>query len=276
MKIALIAPGLDFIHLHFDLYALFCNTHLKKPYCVTTHCGGFSKFEPNEYEYYPAFNYLYQDCLNAPGNIVLSDEIKDTFLKSGYKKFLKTLRNPVEIEKYNFVEKGNGKAVYLGNINARKRQAFWAKKFNTIQVDFIGALIEDETPTFVETKNCTYLGVWEKQALYDNLTNYSCLVLLSKSEADALVVKEALAAGLSLVVNESCSANLTDNEFITILPDDVEDPQVVNEAIQKAIDNNNALRKDIRKYAYDRFSYDVLVPQYVDTIKEFIDFSKVE
>src|SRR5258708_217595 len=128
----------DFIHLHFDLYALYCNTHLKKPYCVTTHCGGLSKFIPGRSDYYPAFNYLFEDCLQAPGNIVLSDQIKNIFENSGYNGFLKTQRNPIEIDNFQVAKKGNGKAIYIANINTRKRQAFWVKKFDkNIREDFV-------------------------------------------------------------------------------------------------------------------------------------------
>ena len=98
-------------------------------------------------------------------------------------------------------------------------------------------------------------------------------MLYSGSEAAPLVVLEALAAGLGVVVTASGSANLTNEEFITVIPDDECDPAVLAEVIQEAIDKNNTLRQDIRAYVYERFDYSVVVKEYLDMIQEFKDYS---
>ena len=47
------------------------------------------------------------------------------------------------------------------------------------------------------------------------------MILLSEGEADPLVVKEALIAGLGVVVSECSAANLDlSKQFITIIPND--------------------------------------------------------
>ena len=46
-----------------------------------------------------------------------------------------------------------------------------------------------------------YKGEWSKERLYDEMTNYGNLVLLSDGEADPLVVKEELMAGLGVVLS---------------------------------------------------------------------------
>ena len=67
--------------------------------------------------------------------------------------------------------------------------------------------------------------MWDKPTLYERLGEYnSCLVLLSESEAAPKVVLEGLAAGLSVVITEACRANLTDEEFITVIPDEARTP----------------------------------------------------
>jgi hypothetical protein len=52
------------------------------------------------------------------------------------------------------------------------------------------------------------------------LTNYGNLVLLSDGEAHSLVLMEALAAGLGIVISEFATANLDlDKEFIDVIPE---------------------------------------------------------
>jgi len=87
------------------------------------------------------------------------------------------------------------------------------------------------------------------------------------------VVLEALAAGLSVVVTEAASANLTNEEFITVIPDDERDPDRLAEAIQRAIEKNARLRKEIRAYARERFDYRVVVQDYLKIIAEFKDYT---
>ncbi len=261
----------DFIHLHSDLHILPFNKHLKKPYCLTTHSGAFSRFRPGHYDYFPAFNYLYSDALEAPGNIVISDQIEKIFKSSHYQGFMRVLRNPIETERFRFSPAGNGKALCLGRIQSRKQQAALAKSLEgRVTIDFAGPWDKEQEPNFVENSTAHYIGNWEKEILYEHLTDYSCLVLFSKSEADPLVVKEALAAGLSVVISDACKANLTDEPFITVLPDEaINQPDVLAAAINAAIKENPEYRKAAREYAVTRFDYSVIIPEYLEIIQDF-------
>ncbi len=265
----------DFIHLHWDLFTLTCNHHLNTPFCLTSHCGGFSKFNPRG-KYYPAFNYLFKDSLLSPGNIVLSTEIGKLYNQAGYKKFLRVLRNPVETARFKTKSKGNGKALYLGRIYPRKRQAWLSKllKNEKVKIDFVGPWDKSLEPEFNESDNLKYLGVWSREMVYKNLTDYNCLILLSESEAAPLVVLEGLAAGLSVVVNKASSANLTNEKFITILDDGENNPQVIAKTINNAIEVNEQYRKEIREYAVERFDYAVVIKEYIKIIEEFKEYYK--
>ncbi len=258
----------DFIHLQFDIHSALYNKHLKQKFCVTSHYGGFGSYIP--YKNDPRYDIIFSDVKECPGNIVLSDPIKNIFLNSGYKKFLKTLRNPVETTLFNKKKKGNGKALCLGRIQPRKRQAWLASLLqNRISIDFAGPWDKKLEPDFKPVNQCQYIGTWSKETVYKHLTDYSTLVLLSESEASPLVVLEAMAAGLSVVVTEAASHNLTDEDFITIIPNTEKDPDKIAHAIQMSIDNNGNLREMIHKYVYERFDYNVIIPEYINIIDEF-------
>jgi glycosyltransferase involved in cell wall biosynthesis len=253
----------DFIHLHYDIYVEFFNRSLKRPYCCTTHYGYFLK----PVKWAAHYKDVFVNILQAPGIIAISDGIGQKYIDSEYKGFLRVLRNGVDVSRFNFSHQGNGKAICLGRVEPQKRQAILAHLLKgRTHIDFVGPLIDSE---FQQNETCRYLGVWDKTYLYEHLTDYSCLVLLSDGEAAPLVVLEALAAGLSIVVSECASANLEPKEFITILPDGLTDPDCLQKAINEQIARNAVFRKEIREYAYQRFDWQVIMNEYVNLIKEF-------
>jgi glycosyltransferase involved in cell wall biosynthesis len=262
----------DFIHLHFDAFAISCNKYLKRNYCVTSHSFGFQKFSAGNFTYYPPFQYVFPDLLEAPGNIVLSEHIKKVYEESGYKGFLRVLRNPVETEKFAFSKTGNGRALCIGSIQPRKKQALLANLLeNKVEIDFIGGRFD---PMFRENKTAKYLGIWSREELYKRLSEYNSLVLLTESEAAPLSVLEGLAAGLSLVISESASANLAEKPYISLLSDNEENADVIASTIRASISNNDPYREEIREYAKKEFDYTVVIEDYLKIIEEFRDYSR--
>jgi glycosyltransferase involved in cell wall biosynthesis len=136
-------------------------------------------------------------------------------------------------------------------------------------VDFAGPWDPDDEPAFRENETAKYLGTWTKESVYERLTEYSCLVLLSESEASPKVVIEAMAAGVSVVITEPCSLNLSPEPFITVLPDGESRPEAISEAIQLAIERNQALRPRIRAHAVANWGYDKGIENYLRIIDEF-------
>jgi glycosyltransferase involved in cell wall biosynthesis len=257
----------DFIHCHTELFVRFFATHLRRPYAITSHFGGLHEFVPDGPKY-ASFNYLFRDTLEAPAHIVLSQRIHDLYTRNGYSKFMRIMRNAVETDQFRVAARGNGRAVCVGVVGPRKRQAWLAQTLRgRVGIDFVGPW--NKTEVFEENETAKYIGVWTKDVLYQRLTDYSALVLLSESEAAPKVVLEALAAGLSVVVSEACTANLTDQEFITVVPNGENRPDVIAQAVQSAIDKNAALRASIRQYALDRFDYGAAVKDYLQIIDEF-------
>ena len=137
-----------------------------------------------------------------------------------------------------------------------------AYKYQTIpSLDFVGNY--HDSPFFREHPN--YLGEWDKPTLYENLTDYGNLVLLSEGEADPLVVKEALIAGLGVVVSECACANLDlTKDFITVIPNErLRDLNYVYKAIEKNRQVSVEKREEIREYALANFSWRNIVERYV-------------
>lgn len=259
----------DFVHCHCEYFVLECVAHLTRPFAVTSHFGGLHRFTPDAPDEHRGFQYLFEDTLQAPATIALSDRIRQLYLRRGYGGLLRVLPNAVEADEFRWARHGNGKAVCVGVVPRRKRQAWLADVARgRVAVDFVGPRGTGNDDGFTEHETAAYLGVWDRPTLYDRLTDYSCLVLLSESEAAPKVVLEALAAGLSVVISDACRANLTEAPFITVIPDDERRPEIIAGAIQDAIDRNPGYRDAIRQYARDRFDYPVVMQAYVRIIDE--------
>jgi glycosyltransferase involved in cell wall biosynthesis len=260
----------DFVHCHNEVFAAHCNAHLRQPYVITNHSGGMHRILSGG-GIYGAFEYMLRDCFQAPGNFVLSEETAAFFRRRGYQGFLRVVRNGVECSEFRVAEKGNGRAVCVGLIQGRKRQAWLAEAVRgRVAVDFVGPWNPQAVPAFKENENARYLGAWDRETLHAKLTDYSCLVILSESEACApKVVLEALAAGLNVVITDACAATLTPQDFITVLPTDGLDPDLVEQSINVAIESNRRLRPEIRQYALERFDYPKVTVDYLRAIEDF-------
>jgi glycosyltransferase involved in cell wall biosynthesis len=93
--------------------------------------------------------------------------------------------------------------------------------------------------------------------------------LISQGEADPLVVKEALIAGLGVVVNKSSSENLdTSLDFITVLEEDKLEDLVY---VQKRLEENRKIclqkRNEIRDYGVRTFDISNEANRYIETIE---------
>lgn len=154
------------------------------------------------------------------------------------------------------------RSIVVGKMEVRKGQ--YRVQHNP-EVWFAG----NQYDSSFDYSNSRWLGEWSKDTLYQNLTDYGNLVLLSDGEADPLVVKEALMAGLGVVVSEWGAANLdTTLPFITVIPANrLDDREYVDEQIRANRERSIAMRETIRAYGM-QFDWSVLVPKYVEAIRE--------
>jgi glycosyltransferase involved in cell wall biosynthesis len=262
----------DFVHLHNGGFVLDFGLSLQQKFCFTSHAGYLLK--PNHWD--DTFKQEFQSYLKAPGIIALSPASKQLFLDAGYNGYISTQVNGIDTQKINYQQQGNGKAICLGWIQPRKQQRLLAETVDgKIDVDFVGPL---DDLNFKEGSTTKYLGVWSAAEVCQQLTEYSCLILISDGEVAPLVVLEAMAAGLSVVVSSSASANLHDKDFIRVLPDDVLtdtnsiNQQVVCDVIKETIASNQSLRPEIVAYAKENFDFSQIVKNYVRNVDDFINF----
>lgn len=198
---------------------------------------------------------------------VISDDIANLYARYGFpRERIRVMRNGARDDLFRFTKEPTQgtKSIYLGKVEMRKGQY----KYQSIpDIDFVGNY--HDSP--FNRSSSSYKGEWSKEKLYQEMTEYGNLVLLSSGEADPLVVKEALVAGIGVVVSECASANLDIDPiirpWITVIPNDrLNDLEYV--ASQIAENRKAALtnRNEIRKYGLTRFGWSGILMDYISSL----------
>lgn len=254
------------IHIQYDDHAHLIPT--LSPLCkfifLTTHYAYLT--QPNRWNGWD--NIFRMVPYPLPSNcyiLCLSEEIKDIYIK--YRPVAKNkiivIGNGARDDQFHYEEKAKflQKSVCVGKVENRKRQ-YLLKDIDS--VDIVGNIHDN---VIFSNKEC-YKGEWDKETLFTNLTNYSNLILLSDGEADPLVVKEALIAGLGLVLSEKSTANLDlSKKFIDVIKEtDIGNKEYITFIIEKNRKVSNELRKEIREYALENFSWNSII------MKKYIPF----
>ena len=253
----------DFVHIqYYDFIELY--PYIQYPCAITSHFGYLE--QPKKWGYYhdrivKPFQRI------SPKIFCLSDGIKNVYEKELLieKNNLYVTPNGVNISKFITRDpKYPDRSLYLAKIDYRKRQSMFQS---------IGSLYyagNNADPNF--NTNINYLGEWSKEHLYNNLTDYGNLVLLSDGEAHPLVCMEALAAGLGVVVCEYGAANLdTTKDFITVIPESkITDLKYLENEIVKNRDYSVSHKDDIIKYASNFDWVNVIKDRYIPCVEDLI------
>ena len=251
----------DFVHVHYDEFVPIV-PFIQYPNAITSHYGylerpkmfgGYTNVA-NEFMRVKPNVFCLSEGIEKVYNIMFN--ITNTFVTP----------NGVNLNEFNYVSDPDypDRSIYLAKIDYRKRQHL----FQSIDSLWYAGNIADDR--FNTKKN--YLGEWSKDRLYNELTDYGNLVLLSDGEAHPLVCMEALVAGLGVVVCEWGKANLdTTKEFITVIPEDkIEDISYVEEQIIKNREYSIAHRDEIREYGEQFDWVKVIEKHYLPNVKEVI------
>ena len=251
----------DFVHVHYDEF-IDLVPYIQYPNAITSHFGylerpkmfggytnvanEFMRIKPNVFCLSEGIEKVYNVMFNVPNTFVTP--------------------NGVNVDEFNFVSDPEypDRSIYLAKVDYRKRQHL----FQSIDSLWYAGNIADDR--FNTKKN--YLGEWSKDRLYNELTDYGNLVLLSDGEAHPLVCMEALASGLGVVVCEWGKANLdTTKEFITVIPEDkIEDISYVEEQIIKNREYSVAHRDEIREYGEQFDWVKVIEKHYLPNVEKVI------
>jgi len=252
----------DVVHIMYDDHALI-SRYLACPNIIYTSHYAFITSPDFERKYKYYYQNIFMSVIENQKFIkvhALSNQIGQIYRDHGFKNQIRVLSNGAREDKFRFTTEPqkSDKSVYVAKVEFRKGQY---KYQNIENIVFVGNYFD--SPFFTNESN--YLGEWTKPTLYENLTDYGNLILLSSGEADPLVVKEGLMAGLGVVVSECSSANLDlSKPFITVIPNDrLDDLEYISEKINENRDASVAMRPEIRQYALDNFAWSTIIKKYL-------------
>ena len=93
--------------------------------------------------------------------------------------------------------------ICLGKVEPRKRQVQLAKLISEIDLDitFVGPIVDSNFYELDERTKLKFVGPWTRKQVQELLPTFDYLILFSDGEADALVLHEAMFAGLNICVS---------------------------------------------------------------------------
>ena len=253
----------DFVHINYDDFIVLY-PHIKQPKAMTSHFGYLER--PDMMNGYVNIFNKFQEI--KPNVFCLSEGIKNIYkvFSNFSEDKLFVTPNGVNVDAFNFKEEPAHphRSMYLAKVDYRKRQHLFQ---NIDSLWFAGNIVDER----YDTKN-NYLGEWSKEQLYKELTDYGNLVLLSDGEAHSLVIMEAFAAGLGVVISEYARANLDlDKKFITLIPEKkIKDIDYVEGQIIRNREYSIKHRDEIREYGKQFAWKKMLKEHYLPSIEKLI------
>ena len=252
----------DFVDVHYDEFVPIV-PFIQYPNAITSHFGYLERRQlfngyinvANEFTRVKPNVFCLSEGIEKVYNIMF--DIDTTYVTP----------NGVNIDEFNFVSDPEfaDRSIYLAKIDYRKRQHL----FQSIESLWYAGNIADDR--FDKSKN--YLGEWSKDKLYNELTEYGNLVLLSDGEAHPLVCMEALAAGLGVVVCQWGKANLdTSKEFITVIEEKhINDIDFIEYEIEKNRKYSVEHRDEIREYGKQFDWVKIIEKYYLPNVEKVIE-----
>ena len=262
----------DFVHCHYDIQWPYLKA---LSYRFLSGMSSHFPYIGNEdmyasYGYWKVMRYFLDDQHDNL-NFCISDKDVNYFKSKGVNenKIFRLKLGASEDIRFSDAPMLPGKSIYLGKVSRRKRQ----KIYGDIEcIDFAGNL-EDENSA-IGIKN--YVGEWPKEKVYNDLTDYGNLILLSDGENTPLVIREALIAGIGIVCSESSIEELDEKPYITVIPDEkLDDLDYVREKIELNREISLGMKAEIRDYGISKFGWDACVKHYLSEVERAVESRKV-
>lgn len=260
----------DFVHCQYDNFHYILEKISCPNIAITSHYGYLEAHFPNYGGYSPIMQGFFRGKFKI---FCLSENIKKIYSRLGVDKSrLYVTPNGARKDLFRFSETClfPNKSIFLAKITPRKRQTL----VQGIDSIYFAGNREDHSFNY---SNPNYLGEWTKDVLYNELTNYANLVLLSDGEADPLVTKEALMAGLGLVISEYSTANLdTSLPYIDVIPESkIDDLNYIKLIVEKNRIISTKMRNEIREYAVNNLDWGVIAKSYVHLVEGLVSGNEI-
>jgi glycosyltransferase involved in cell wall biosynthesis len=208
----------SFVILHYDMFSIrwhYYRRFFRIPTLVISHFGyaGFPEFWNStfrrSFNYFSKFEYI--GCLNS--------EILKTFSALSPDSELVLLPNGSEENEYaQFPTTRFEKFVLIGKVEERKKQIEIVRSLSRPDlVDFIGPIQDRRFASLNQSQKQSFLGEWSRDRIKSELPKYRGLILLSDAEADALVLHEALAAGIEVFVSKNSLGSQEVSQFVHLV-----------------------------------------------------------
>lgn len=256
--------GFDFIHIHYDCFYDIIPFLDCKHIAITSHYPYIDFPEKHARDgYTKIFNFILRN--DKFWIFALCEKDRNVFIKHGANpdKIFVT-KNGVS-DRFKFKEIPTLETICLGKIEQRKRQHLLK---DIPAIDFVGPF----GGNYRNLNLNSYKGSMTREELYEQLTNYTNLILISEGESDPLVVKEALMAGLGVVVSESSSHMIdTTQPFIDVIPEkEVKNTEYIKQVIEKNKEVSKHIREQIRNYA-SKFLWTSVVSDYIKKVEKIVN-----
>jgi len=266
----------DIVHLHNDILVNILHLLPKTlPVVITSH---YPYIHDQSQWRDPVSGYDYGKYVMAPllkavhtfGThvVAVSQKDRDAFVSYGVpRESISVCVNGMDTSKFLLAPISHpGSMICMAQIIPRKRQHLFKG------LDFIKCAGKINDFTALPSQE-QFVGEWSDDK-YHKLTEYSGGILLSDGEnGTPLGIKESLAAGLGVVISEAVASEIPKEwSWVTVIPESkIGDQEYLREACQKIMKIAEPLKARIRAEAEALWDWSVLVPKYMEVLRQVIE-----